>query len=94
MENKQTETTKDKKMSAPNAKKKYCLYQDVDVVISSYNRDGKCYCLKCKKKECKQECRAAKSERQRVFSREFIDMSCLCNECLNATIYSEQQRTK
>ena len=81
-----------KQTKTPNVRSKYCLYQDVEVVISSFNKRGKCQCLKCKRQECELECRARKSERDRVDAVEFATDACLCNECLNATIYSGQQR--
>ena len=80
------------KTNTQNVKKKYCLYQDVDVVISGYNDGGKCGCLKCKRKKCDQECKARKSERDRVDAAEFSKYARMCNECISATIYSEQQR--
>ena len=73
--------------------KKYCLYQDVEVVISSFNNYGKCGCLKCTRKNCNTECKSFKSATQRRIMEDRITKNtCFCNECINATIYGGQQR--
>ena len=75
--------------------KKYCAYMEQDVIISGFNNDGKCRCLKCRKKQCETECRAAKSARSRVFAQEYLfNYICLCNECLNATFYGKNRGTR
>jgi hypothetical protein len=89
------QTDKDVKMSkqtkTPKINTKHCLYQDAEVVVSSYNNNGKCGCFKCERKKCDLECRARKSERDRVEAAEFSKHARMCNECLVNTIYAKQQ---
>jgi hypothetical protein len=97
-ENQTTEKIQDVKMSEksknPQIKSGHCLYQDVDVVFSGYNNNGKCGCLKCKRKKCDLECRAFKSGCDRVNAQEFSKHACMCNECITNTIYVNQQNQK
>lgn len=72
--------------------KKYCSYHNREVVVSSFNNDGKCGCLKCNRAKCKPECKSVKNEYDRVVASFSFQNACWCSECLNNTIYSEQQR--
>ena len=75
-----------------NINTKYCSYYGREVVVSSFNNDGKCGCLNCKLKKCKPGCKSVKNEYDRVVASFSFQNACWCNECLNATIYGGQQR--
>jgi len=57
----------------------FCAFMHADMIVSGYNHDGNCQCLKCTKKECDIEC--IKSS-----------LRGNCNECVSATRLYNQDR--
>lgn len=73
---------------------KYCLYMQQNVVLSGYNHNGRCLCLKCKEDECTPECRGgvhAVRISRKCSSGRICWIRGNCTECINATLYSKQK---
>lgn len=73
---------------------KYCLYMDKNVISSGWNNYGTCVCLTCNKEKCDDNCDVAKNRhaRRRMMGTNSFGITSVCNECLDAKIYEQQQR--
>lgn len=70
------------------AEEKICGYYKTTVVVSGYNRQGKCPCLNCDKDTCDDECRV-RSHPVRISAKCSSGRTCWrhdrCKDCLDLT---------
>ena len=64
-----------------------------NILSSSFNNNGECLCLNCKKEKCLKECSVIEHLNDTIQIRDTNPLyRGKCSECINATLYNANQR--